>query len=270
MRSGALFIKYFIVLFAVLLCLSGCSKFNRMLKSNDWKEKYQAALDYYNEKDYYRATVLFEDVLPIIRGTSEGEKAQFYHAYCYYYRDQFILSASYFKTFYDTYNRGNYAVEAYFMYAKSLYMQSPIINLDQTSTREAMANMQLFINRYPTSPLRQEATDLIDEMQKKLEKKGFDGAYIYYRMRRFRAAAIAFDNFSKDFPDSDYVEEALFLQLKCEYRYAQESIASKQKERFLTVVDYYDAFVDKYATSKFLPEAQDIYESSLDKISKLQ
>ncbi len=106
--------------------MTSCSDFRKITKSTDWKEKYQAALKYYQEKDYYRATLLLEDVMPIIKGTKTAEEAQFYYAYAHYYQRKYILSAHYFKQFYETYSRSEQAQEAMFMHAYSLYLELPI------------------------------------------------------------------------------------------------------------------------------------------------
>ncbi|MBL7866324.1 MAG: hypothetical protein JNK10_15785, partial [Cyclobacteriaceae bacterium] len=101
---------------------------------------------YYEKKDYYRTAILFEEILPIVRGLPEGEKVEFYLAYCQYYERQYLLASNQFRTFYETYGRSSFAQEAFFMFAYSLYVSSPDSNLDQTSTVEGMNAMQNFIN----------------------------------------------------------------------------------------------------------------------------
>ncbi len=99
--------KLFSIL-SFMLCLilaTSCSKFRKIQKSDDWKVKYDAAFNYYESKDYYKAKLLFEEILPIIKGTKEAEKAQFYYAYSHFYQKLYTESAFFFKSFYDTYSR---------------------------------------------------------------------------------------------------------------------------------------------------------------------
>src|SRR5688572_2224325 len=227
----------------IMLVSISCSKFRKIEKSQDWRVKYEAGLNYYGKKDYYKASVLFEQILPIVRGLPEGEKVQFYLAYCQFYQKLHLLSSEQFKTFYETYGRSTMAEEARFMYAFSLYKSSPNTNLDQTSSIEAMAAMQEFLNRYPNSKLKDQATEVIFNTQDKLEKKGFDNAYQYYRMRSYKAAVVALNNFKDNFPDSDYIEEAHYLIIVSEYRLALQSIYTKQNERYKSVVEHYKEFV---------------------------
>jgi outer membrane protein assembly factor BamD len=264
MRNGSAFLLSIIV----LIGLASCGNFRKIEKSADWRVKYEAGLNYYSKKDYYRASVLFEQVLPIVRGLPEGEKVQFYLAYCQFYDQMYLLSAEQFKTFYETYGRSTLAEEARYMYAFSMYKQSPNDNLDQTSSINAMAAMQEFLNRYPNSKFRDQSIEVIFSTQAKLEKKGFANAYQYYKMRSYKAAIVALNNFRSNFPDSKYQEEANYLIVESEYKLAQQSIRSKQYERYKAVVDHYKEFVDRYPESKFLKDAEKFYADSLEKINK--
>ena len=260
------------VLFAVVLCLlvASCSKFRKIEKSEDWRVKYEAGLNYYNKKDYYRASILFENILPIVRGLPEGEKVQFYLAYCQYHDRLYLLASEQFRTFYETYGRSSFAEEARYMYAYSLYAASPNPNLDQTSSIDAMTAMQEFLNRHPNSKFKDQAIEVILTSQSKLEKKGFENAYQYYRMKMYNAAVVALENFTNNFPDSKYLEEAYYLVIDAEYRLAEKSIRSKQAQRYQEVVDRYKVFLDRYPSSSFLKDAEKLYGDSLEKLNELK
>jgi outer membrane protein assembly factor BamD len=255
-------------LILLIVVLTSCGKFRKIEKSQDWRVKYEAALNYYNKKDYYKSSVLFEQILPIVRGLPEGEKVQFYLAYCQFYDRLYLLSAEQFKTFYETYGRSQMAEEARYMYAYSMYASSPRTNLDQSSSIDAMGAMQEFLNRFPNSKFRDKAIEVISEAQTKLEKKGFENAYQYYKMRQYKAAVVALKNFRDNFPDSKYIEEASYLMVDSQFRLAEKSLRSLQQERYKTVVENYKEFVDRYPESKFLKEAEKLYAESLEKLNK--
>ncbi len=258
-----------LILLTLLLGGASCSKFRKIEKSQDWRVKYDAALNYYDKKkEYYKASVLFEQIIPIVRGLPEGEKVQFNLAYCQYYDKLYLLASEQFKTFYETYGRSAMAEEARYMYAYSLYMASPGPNLDQSSSVNAMSAMQSFLNRYPESSYRDKAVDVIFSTQVKLEKKGFENAYQYYKMRSYKAAIVALDNFIDNFPDSKYLERAYYLVIAAEYKLAEQSIYSKQLERYKEVVEHYKEFVDKYPNSSYLVDAEKMYAESLEKVNK--
>jgi outer membrane protein assembly factor BamD len=248
----------------------GCSPFRKFEKSEDWRVKYEAGLDYYSKKDYYHSAILFESILPIVRGLPEGEKVEFYLAYCQYNEKTYLLASDQFKTFYETYGRSQFAEEANFMYAYSLYASSPDHNKDQSSSIEAMNAMQVFLNKYPGSQFMSKAIEVIDVSQDKLEKKGFENAKQYLKLKMYKGAIVAFDDFKKNFPDSKYLEEAAYLKVVAEFELAEVSIPSKQLERYSTTLDYYKELVDNFPNSPFLKEAQRFYSESQSQVNKLK
>jgi outer membrane protein assembly factor BamD len=267
MLSGKRF--FYLFMAAVVLLGSSCSNFRKIQKSDDWRVQYEAGLDYFAKKDYYRASMLFETILPVVRGLPEGEKVEFNLAYCQYYERTYLLAANGFKIFYETYGRSQYAEEARFMFAYSLYASTPSSNLDQREGIEAMDAMQVFINQYPNSQFRDRAIEVIVTSQQKLEKKGFDNARQYLKLRNYQAAIISFDNFRKNFPDSNYLEEVSYLKVLAQYRLAEMSLPNLQAKRFRTVVEYYQELVDNYPESKFIKDAEKLYSSSVDKIKSV-
>jgi outer membrane protein assembly factor BamD len=256
----------YLLLAAALLLVSSCSKFRSIQKSDDWRVRYEAGLDYFAKKDYYRASLLFEDILPIVRGLPEGEKVEFNLAYCQYYERTYLLAANQFKTFYETYGRSQNAEEAKFMYAYSLFSSAPSSNLDQREGIEAMDAMQVFINQYPDSRFRDKAVEVIAVSQEKLERKGFDNARQYLKLRNYQAAIISFGNFRKNYPDSKYNEEVAYLIVVAQYRLAERSLSNLQTKRYRLVLESYKELVDSYPDSKFIKDAEKLYSSSMDRI----
>lgn len=250
--------------------ISSCSKFRRIERSEDWRLKYEAGQNYFAKKDYYHTSILFEQILPIVRGLPEGEKVEFYLAYCQYYQKTYLLASNQFKVFFETYGRSQLAEEAYFMYAYSLFVGSPDSELDQKSSVEAMGAMQTFINQFPGSQFADKAAEVVAQCQQKLEKKEFDNAVQYAKLRYYQAAIVAFNNFKKTFPDSKYLEQIAFLKIEAQYKLALQSIQSKQLERYTSTVEYYRELVDGYPGSSFLKQAEPMYTASLNQINILK
>ncbi|MDH5475555.1 MAG: outer membrane protein assembly factor BamD [Cyclobacteriaceae bacterium] len=267
MQKGGLFKLFFIIITATLLFSCG-GGFRKLEKSDDWKLKYQGALEYYENEDYSRASILFEQILPIIRGVPEGEDVQFKLSYCNFHQGLYLLSSHYFKTFYETYGRSEKAEEAQYMYAYSLFADSPVFNLDQTSSYEAIDAIQTFINKYPNSEFREEASKIIDQMQEKLETKAYEKAKQYLKLRIYKSAIVAFENFRDEYPDSEYNEEIFFLKIEAQHDLAEQSLYSKQKERYQLVKEYYEYFIDNYPNSSHLKSAEKYYGNSIDNLSK--
>lgn len=265
--------SYFLLLFTVIV-IASCSKFSKLQKTGTDQQKYDAAMAYYKKGDFYRSGLLFEELIPLLKGSTESELAQFYYAYSQYHQGQYNTSQFLFKKFFDTYARSDYAQEALYMHAFSLYKDSAPYNLDQESTNTAIASLQDFINIYPDSPFNQECTKYILELRSKLERKNYEKAKLYYKISDFnpmslKSAVISIDNFRKDFPDSKYNEELAFLKVDAQYKLAVNSFYDKQKDRYTDVLKFYQEYIDKYPNSKSLHDAERMFENSQKQIDIL-
>jgi outer membrane protein assembly factor BamD len=252
------------------LALGSCTGYQKLLKSANVNEKYEAAIKYYDKGDFFRSGALLEELIPLLKGRPEAEKAQFYFANTNYKQRNYVLSAYYFKQFLDTYPNSPLVEEASFLRAKSLYRDSPSYELDQTNTITAVETIQDFLNTYPASQFKTEAESMSQELQKKLENKAFQSAKLYYALRYNQAAATSLGNFTTQYPGSVYSEQADFIRLEAQYAWAKESIESKQRERFLEAVTFYQHFIDTYPQSKNLRLAQTMYDDSRAELERLK
>jgi len=248
----------YIILLLVSTLTFGCGEFYKLEKSTNWDELYEAANRYYDQGDYNKSIILYDRVLPVIKGSGKAELAEFNYAYAHFRTKRFIESAGYFKTFFDTYNRSPLAEEALFMHAYSLYLDSPDYNLDQRSSREAVNSIQLFMNRYPESDSYERASSMIDDLQKRFEEKAFEESKMYYRLTDglfpgefYRACIVNFQNFAKSFPDSKYNEELAFKLVEVSAAYAERSVFDKKEERLNQSIDFAQNFAQKYQDSQY-------------------
>lgn len=262
-------IRKLLPLLLMSVIFASCSKYQKLLKSTDNEKKYDMAIQYFEDKDYYKAIQLFEQLQPYYRGTDKAEKIAFYNAYAYYEQKDYILASYYFKQFASGYPNSKNAEEAEFMSAYCNYLDSPPISLDQTTTRDAINTLQLFTNKYPQSTRVARANALIDELRFKLETKAIQIADLYFKLDDHKAAIINYQNIVKDYPDSKYREKALFHIAKASYTYAQRSFAHKQRERFQQTADALDNFIANYPESTYKEEAIELREDTRKQLENL-
>jgi outer membrane protein assembly factor BamD len=263
-------IRNLLIVLGIIVILASCGKHSKLLKGTDNDVKFEAAVDYFEQADYYRALQLFEQLMGAYRGTSKAEQLYFYYAYCYYYQEEYLLASYYFKRYAKSFPGGPRAEECLFMSAYCQYLLSPKYSLDQTSTHEAIKELQLFIDIYPDSERIETCNQLIDELRAKLEKKDFEIAKLYLKTEYYRAAITAFNNVIKDYPDTRNKEEILFYILKAYFNYAEKSIKDKQLERYQSAVEAYNDLKYLFPESDFLDDATDMHEDALEVISIYQ
>ena len=85
-------------------------------------------------------------------------------------------------------------------------------------------------------------------------------------MEDYKAARVALKNVLKDNSDNMHREEILFYTAMASYKYADLSIASKQKERFMLFVDDYFNFIGEYPESPKRKELERLYKKAKEKI----
>ena len=251
--------KIHIILLFLLIAGASCSEYEKLLKSTDPYLKYDKGLEYYEAGKYVKAATVFEQILPVFRGTDKAESLNFYHAMCYYKVKDYILAGHYFRTFFRTYPNSQFRQEAEFLAAYSDYLLSPRPSLDQSSTYAAIEALRFYIRRYPESDKVEQAGKLIKELEDKLVQKSFNSAKLYFDLGYYNSAVIALTNSLNEYPDTRYREELMFLLLKSKYLLAANSIAEKQQDRYQNAVDEYYSFISEFPKSKFLREAEKIF-----------
>lgn len=261
-----------LVLILVFL-ISACGPFSKLEKSTNWEELYNGANKYYQEGEYNKAIILYDKVLPVIKGSEKAEMAEYNYANCHFKTKRYIEAAGYFNTFFRTYNRSAFAEEALFMHAYSLYLDAPDYNLDQQSSQEAVAAIQQFVTRFPGSASFERAMEMLKDLESRFEEKAYSEAKMYYRLKDglfpgdfYRACIINFQNFVKDYPESKYNEELSYKLVEVAYAYAKNSAFDKKEDRLNDAVKYANNFYRKYPNSGFVSEVKKFEEQTKEEI----
>jgi len=221
--------------------------------------KYEAAIEYYDDKKYEKAMSLFEELIPLFRGTDRSEKVYYCYAYCNFQLNLLYSASYHFKKFSTTYPLSDHAEETLFMYAYSNYLLSPIPTLDASDTKAGINALQLFINTYPENELVDSSNVLMDKLRTKLEIKSYLNSKQYFKIFKYKAAIISINNTLLDFPETEHKEELIFLILKSNFLLAENSVKKKKLQRINNTIDAYYTFVDAFKESKYLKEAESIF-----------
>ena len=250
---------------AFVLLLSSCSDYNKIVKSNDYEFKYKKALEYYENNEFVRSSTLLKELIGIVRGTSRADKVYYYYAKSQFGLKDYMMAGHYFKSLIKEFPRSEYAEESQYMIGYCSYLDSPSPRLDQSVTQTAIDALQLFINLYPKSTRVEEANRLIIELRDKMVYKSYLSAKLYYDLDNYKAAVVALTSSLKDYPDTKYREELMYMLLKAKYLLAVLSVEEKKHERLSSALDEYFTFVDEYPESKYRKEIEK-YHATVEKL----
>jgi len=253
--------RLYIVLI-ILVLVSSCGEYEKLLKSTDADLKKEKAKEYFADGQYVKSSELLTQILPRYRATEEAEELNWIHAQSYYGMKDYYMAGSYFKSFVDQFPFGKHAEEAHFLVALCDYKISPRTELDQDNTQNALEEFTIFVNRYSYSPRVEECNKMISELQDKLVEKSHTNAMLYYDMKEYKAAVVAINNSLKQFANSKYREEMMFLKLNSLFLYAQKSMPDKQKLRYQDTLDDYYSFMEEFPKSPYSKDVTNIFQKT--------
>ena len=253
------------------MLLESCSEYSNVLKSNDYEYRYEAAKALYADGHYRQAAELFSLLLAPLKGTSYGEESLYMLGESNLKAKDYESAVMFFKKYYQLYPKGSYMELSRYNTGYALYKQTPDIRLDQSSTMEAIKEFQNFLDYCPETTLKEQAHQIIYDMQDKLVQKEYQSAKLYYDLgtytlnciyggNNYEACVVTAQNALKDYPyaSANLREELSILTLRAKYHLARQSVEERRLERFRDAIDEYYAFQNDYPESKYLKEATSI------------
>jgi len=264
-----------IPLLFIAIALQSCNEYQKVLKNEDVKPKYDLAEKFYEEGDFKRANRLYEQIAPKYIGKPQGERVMYFLANTYFQNKDYNMAGYQFERFIKSYPKSDKVVEASFNGAKCYFELSPVHSLDQTDTDKALVKLQNFINTYPDSEYFDEANVMAQELTTKKQRKSFEILKQYNKLGEFnldmlKSAIAASENFVADNPGSIYREDAFFIKLQALTHLAMNSFEVLQKERLAEAKAAHALLKKQFPETKYEKEASKLLEKIDKQIELLQ
>ncbi|MDE6871699.1 MAG: outer membrane protein assembly factor BamD [Bacteroidales bacterium] len=255
------YVKILIAAFVACSAVTACkSQYEALLNSNDTDAKYEAAFEYFNNRKYNKAASLFESLSVQTAGTERDDTVRYYWGLSNYRFKDYLTAEANFGRFVESYPRSPFAPEARFLRLDCLYRSTLRYELDQSPTYRAMEAISQYMLEHPGSSHLDVCSEMMDDLQTRLDTKAFEGARLYYHMEDYLAARVAFRNVLKDNSENKFREDILYFTAMASYKYAKLSVQKKQKERYLVFVDDYLNFIGEIPDSKYRKELDAMYK----------
>ena len=258
-------------IFLLSILLVSCGEYNKVLKLTDIDKKFEYAKRYFDEGKFSRSATLLEEVVQMRRGSAMGEESLYLLAQSYFRMKDYLTASEYFATYFKTYPKGQFAELARFYSAYGLFMESPDPRLDQSSTYKAMEQFQDFIELFPQSERKEEAQNMLFQLQEKLALKELLTTRLYYNLGDFLlfpfpggnylSAVITAQNALQSYPFTKYREDFMYLIFKSKYEMAVRSVDEKKDLRLRDVKDEYYAFINDFPEGRFTKEITRLYQN---------
>ena len=245
------------LVFSAIL-FTGCSDYNKVLKSDDHARKFAMANELYENGDqgsnYERSVNLYQQVYQRSPNSGEGEVSYFRVGKAFYLSGDYYSASYYLGVFVQRFPGSVKVEEATFLSAMCSVNDSPHWSLDQEFTEVAINDLQIFIDRFPNSSLVDSCNNMIDRLRFKIETKTYEGVKLYSKTLNYRASVASARAFMEDYPLSMFKEEVHYLLVKNSYELATFSIDNKKLDRIKETIERYSTFVAAFPDSKYLKE----------------
>ncbi len=246
----------------VALCAVSCSGYNKLLKSNEYEQKYLTALDYYEKGKYAKTVTLLESVNQVFAGTNRADTVAYYYGASLYKQGDFATSGEVFDGFRRNYERSPFLEDVEYMYAKGLYFSAPSYKRDQTNTHKAIIAIGEYLSRYPNSTKKESLMENVSELQQRLYDKSMENAKLYYDIGYYNSAIVALRNAIDLYPETNHREQLSYLIVRSHYLFAKNSVAEKQRQRYMDLQDAYYSFVAEYPESSYRKEVDKMQDEA--------
>jgi outer membrane protein assembly factor BamD len=148
-----------------------------------------------------------------------------------------------FQTFYPTHQRADYAQ---LQLARSYARQMLAPERDQTATRDAIREIEVFFQRYPNSALMGDARTLEREARDRLSQAAYRVGFFYFRQRWYPGAIDRFREVLKNDPE--------FTGRDGVYYHLAEALYRTEKKP--EALPYFERLLQEFEQSEFLLDAQ--------------
>lgn len=263
---------YTIVAVVLTVLMSGCAhEFNQVYKSTNYQYKYEYSKEAFAEGKYQRAITILQEIVTQEKGRENGQECLYMLSMAEFMAKDYETAAEYFKKYYSSYPKGQYAEQAKYYVGKSLSLSTPEPRLDQSLTVQAIKALQEFIDLYPDSKYRADATNELFALQDKLVRKELYSAQLYYDLgtyfgnctsggNNYEACVVTAQNAIEEYPYSKLRENFAVLIMKSKFELAQQSVEAKRLERYQDAEDECYGFLNEYPDSKERATAEKFIE----------
>lgn len=260
-----------IPLFAAMLLAAfaaSCESVQTVLKSGRPEVMFQRGKEFYGKEKWSKAATLFEGAAPYYIGSAAEDSLAFMHAYSKFRTREYGTSSAEFDIFRRKFPNSVFAEEAERLLAQSYFFMAPGPTRDQGMTSQALVTINEFLAHYPASAHTEEFREADKLLTERLHDKAYLNAYTYYKIKRYKSAIVALKNALKLYPQSAHREQIMYLIVKSSYELAANSVADKQTDRYLSMLDSYYSFVAEFPASDDLRDLERMAGHAKDYLEK--
>lgn len=240
-----------VVIFILLATTVGCS--GAYVKKDQPAEViYNEAMTFFEKKNYEDAISAFQELYARYPMSQYASRAKLRIADSHYYDDNYPEAISAYKEFEKLHPTNENIPYAVYQTGMSYFMQILTIDRDQTATRNALAEFERLLSRFPESQYAEDARKKVLTCKNDLAENEFYIGSFYYRKGNYKAAAERLKGAMANYPGFSGMDKVLF--------YAGKSyIELNERDKGKSLLE---KLLNDYPASRFTGEAKVILTSN--------
>jgi outer membrane protein assembly factor BamD len=196
-------------------------------------------------------------------GTAEADKFLFTRGEEEYKERNWLRAREYYRQIVDNYPQSSFRPDAklavgdtfiadYAQYrlAYAYSQQMLAADRDQSATRDVIKELQVFLDRYPNSPLMPEARKLMREARDRLSESSYRIGFTYFRMKWYVGAIDRFKEVLDQDPEYTH-RDSVYFYLAESLRVVDPTGARKPE-----ALPYYERLLKEFEQSEHLEDAK--------------
>ena len=233
-----------ILWFFLISCGAGQTDESMLNYTETAEKQFQEAMDEFDDEDCVAADPMFQDIRRKYPYSRFAVLSELRIADCQFMQGNHAEAAVSYHQFTKTHPTHPEAHYAAFRRALCYYesipgdwiVTPPPHERDQAATRDARAAFSLFIEKYPTSPHLELAIELLSLVEDALVRHEIYVAEFYLSRNDRRAAVVRLEGIRNNFPQSNLVPDAMFMQA---VTFLQMNQAKKAQSVFNEIITHY-------------------------------
>ncbi len=208
---------------------------------------------FFLKPDLSESIETFQNIIDNYPYSEQAVLAQLAIADAYYEGEKYDEAISYYKDFVELHPEHRQVPYAMFQSGMSYYKQSRDAQRDQTATREAVAQFDRLLARYPHSEHTASAEEKWRELRTRLGESTMNVADYYFDRDEYPSAAERYRELLNEFPGLGLDAEALYKLGVC---YTKMNRGDEAQKIFQVILENYRGTDVADAAADLVPEAQ--------------
>ncbi len=252
----------------LFIFMVSCGEYQKIMKSEDYKMKFEAGMKYYSQGKCDKAYQLLEDCIPYYRGKEEYREIIFALADCDMRDGNYETARERYKYLSSLYAGTTVEEKALFYTVVCDYLLSNDYDLDSKNSIEAMSSASIFMIKFPNSPYADSVKKIRNKLFDRKFRKEAEIAYLYYNMEDYKASKASFMNLLEKYQNTYFGESEYFYLLSSAFLLAKNSSVEKQYERYREFLDLFSLYHNFIKNKEYRSQLKEYYNFAVEEIKK--